>query len=210
MSELLGDLKRDFSAGDKEYRHAYADERLNAMIATQIKVLREQRGWRQEDLAEEAEMHQPMISRYENVNYSSWSIKTLKQLAHAFDVVLQVNFESFGEMARDVDRFSRESLQVPEFSDDPFFVQFPVAAAETRTPAVEGAPIPANFFAVPAAPGTTLDLFSHSAVDFNSLPSQVGDNRPSLASELAQRENQPGLEATPVVDPAEQLGRAAA
>ena len=36
---------------DKEYRHGYADENLNATIATQIKVLREQREWKQEDLA---------------------------------------------------------------------------------------------------------------------------------------------------------------
>jgi len=121
MSELLGELKSDLGLNDKEYRHTYANERLNGLIATQIKVLREQRVWRQEDLAANAEMHQPMISRYENVNYSSWSIKTLKQLALAFDVILEVKFRSFGDMVRGVDEFSRESLQVPKFSDDPFF-----------------------------------------------------------------------------------------
>ena len=41
MSELVEKLRDEFR--DKEYRHAYADECLNTMIATQIKVLREQR-----------------------------------------------------------------------------------------------------------------------------------------------------------------------
>jgi len=128
MSELVGELKTDLKSSDKQYRHAYANERLNALVATQIKVLREQRGWRQEDLAENAVMHQPMISRYENVNYSSWSIKTLKQLAFAFDVILEVKFRSFGDMVRGVDEFSRGSLEVPKFADDPFFKVIPVLA----------------------------------------------------------------------------------
>jgi len=210
MSELLGDLKRDFNAGDKEYRHAYADERLNAMIATQIKVLREQRGWRQEDLAEEAEMHQPMISRYENVNYSSWSIKTLKQLAFAFDVVLQVKFESFGEMAGAVDRFSRESLQVPEYPGDPFFRDVPAAAAETQAPAFEEPTALPNFLTVADSLGATFDLFSASAVvGFSSLSSQAGENRPSLASELVRSESQRGVSATSAANAVQQSERAA-
>lgn len=65
-SSLREELIR--SDDDKEYRHAYANENLNATIATQIKVLREQCGWKQVDLASEAGMKQPMISRYENVN----------------------------------------------------------------------------------------------------------------------------------------------
>lgn len=116
-------LRGDFihNKDDKSYRHAYADESLNISIATQIKVLREQRGMRQEDLAQEASMHQTMISRYENVNYSSWSINTLKKLAEALDVWLDVRFRSFGDLVATTDRFNRESLEVPAFRDDPFF-----------------------------------------------------------------------------------------
>jgi transcriptional regulator with XRE-family HTH domain len=133
MSELLGELTSDLKLSDKEYRHAYANERLNALIATQIKVLREQREWRQEDVAREADMHQPMISRYENVNYSSWSIHTLKQLAYAFDTILEVKFRSFEDMVRDVSRFSRESLQVPKFADDPFFKEAPAVTSAAKS-----------------------------------------------------------------------------
>lgn len=106
---------------DKEYRHAYWDENLNATIATQIKVLREQRDWKQVGLANEAAMKQPMISRYENVNYSSWSISTLKRLAVAFDVILDVRFRSFRDLVDLTENFSREALQVPKFTDDPYF-----------------------------------------------------------------------------------------
>jgi transcriptional regulator with XRE-family HTH domain len=117
---------------DKEYRHAYAEENLNATIATQIKVLREQRHWKQEDLAEQAEMKQPMISRYENVNYSSWSINTLKKLAEAFDVYLDVRFRSFRELVESAETFSRETLQVPPFTEDPYFRDQPRIDLDVR------------------------------------------------------------------------------
>jgi len=121
----LDDVRKQFidNRDDKSYRHAYADESLNISIATQIKVLREQRTLRQKDLAALAAMKQSMISRYENVNYSSWSINTLKKLAEAFDVVLDVRFKSFGDLVTLTQGFSRESLQVPSFDKDPYFFQ---------------------------------------------------------------------------------------
>jgi transcriptional regulator with XRE-family HTH domain len=123
MSALREELRQDFRNSGKEYRHAYADENLNAIIGTQIKVLREQRELRQGALAREAGMRQPMISRYENVNYSSWSLKTLKKLAWAFDVWLDVRFRPFSDLVTTTDEFGRDSLQVPKFDDDPFFKQ---------------------------------------------------------------------------------------
>jgi len=119
MSELVKNLKQEFA--DKDYRHSYAESFLNSVIATQIKVLREMRKWRQSDLAREAEMKQSVISRLENINYSSWSIKSLQKLAQAFDVVLTVRFERFKNLALDADRFGRKALEVVEFSKDQFF-----------------------------------------------------------------------------------------
>jgi transcriptional regulator with XRE-family HTH domain len=123
MSQSVKSLRQDFidNKDDRSYRHAYADESLNISIATQIKVLREQRDWYQQDLAGKANMKQSMISRYEEVNYSSWSLSTLKRLAEAFDVILDVKFRSFKDLVIDTCNFSRESLQVPEFVEDPFF-----------------------------------------------------------------------------------------
>lgn len=121
ISDLVNKVRDAF--GNKEYRHAYIDEFLNISIATQIKVLREQRGWKQEDLAREANMKQPRISVMENVNYSSWSINTLKKLAEAFDLVLHVSFESFGERLKDISQFNRTALEKPSFKDDPVFAE---------------------------------------------------------------------------------------
>jgi transcriptional regulator with XRE-family HTH domain len=131
MSQPVKSLRQDFidNKDDKSYRHAYADESLNITIATQIKVLREQHVLKQAELAKNANMKQSMISRYENVNYSSWSLTTLKRLAEAFDVILDVRFRSFKDLVVDTCNFSRESLQVPEFTEDPFF-------KETREEAV--------------------------------------------------------------------------
>jgi len=123
MSQSVKSLRQDFinNKDDKDYRHAYADESLNITIATQIKVLREQRDWYQKDLADHTNMKQSMISRYEDVNYSSWSLTTLKRLAEAFDVILDVRFRSFKDLVIDTCSFSRESLEVPEFNKDQFF-----------------------------------------------------------------------------------------
>ena len=122
MNDLLSKIRKDFQ--DKEYRHNYLDEFLNAWIATQIKVLREQRGWSQKELAQHAGMLQPRISALENVNYSSWSVQTLRKLAEAFDLILRISFESFGDGIRDFSLFDPDHLQRPSFDNDPVF-QFP-------------------------------------------------------------------------------------
>ena len=111
MNELSDKLKEEFK--DKEYAHAYANEFLNANIATQIKVLREQREMTQENLASISGMQQARISVLENVNNSMWSISTLQRLAEAFDVTLKVSFESFATRIEDVQQLDRASLERP-------------------------------------------------------------------------------------------------
>ena len=135
MSKLTDKLKVYFQ--DKETRHIYVDEFLNDFIGTQIKVLREQKGWSQEKLAYEAGMKQSRISVLEDVNYYSWSISTLKRLAKAFDVPLNVSFVTFGDRLRDIEMFSRESLERPAFDEDPVFMEkseeLPVSNAISAT-----------------------------------------------------------------------------
>jgi len=117
----LGDKLKKSLGSSKDYRHGYVDEFLNAYIATQIKVLREQRDWTQQELAEQAGMKQGRISVMENVNYSSFSLNTLRRIAEAFDLTLNVSFEEFGKRLNDIERFSRESLERFSFSEDPAF-----------------------------------------------------------------------------------------
>ncbi len=119
MSELLDKLRPEFK--DEEYRHAYADECLDTMIATQIKVLREQRKMTQGQLAVATGMKQPRIPLLEDATYSNWTINTLKRFAKAFDLALSVKFESFSRFIGDFESLSRLSLQRPSFASD---VQF--------------------------------------------------------------------------------------
>lgn len=106
---------------DMEARHDYADIFLNSSIALQIKALRLQRGWSQEILAERAGMKQSRISAMEQAAYSGWSLSTLRRLAKAFDLALEVRFESFGTLLNDATSVSRNALERPSFGDDPAF-----------------------------------------------------------------------------------------
>jgi transcriptional regulator with XRE-family HTH domain len=131
MSELRGNLREEFH--DKEYRHAYADESLNTYIATQIKVLREQQGLTQKQLADLTGMAQPRIAVLEDINYSSWSINTLRRIAEAFDLRLSVKFETFSSLIPEIETFSRESLAREPFDKDTWFHRKDVQPAEPAT-----------------------------------------------------------------------------
>jgi len=119
MSELLDNIKSELV--DEETRNIYAEDFLNAYIATQIKVLREERGWTQSELAELAGMKQERISVLEDVNYEAWTAKVLKRLARALGVRLVMRFDSFGSYLDEFEKFGRDSLQVPSFENDPVF-----------------------------------------------------------------------------------------
>lgn len=129
MSELIEKLRSNFQ--DKEYRHSYAEECLNSTIATQIKVLREQRDMTQGELAEATGMKQPRIPLLEDANYSNWTVNTLKRFAKAFDVALSVRFETFSQVIYDFENLSRQSLQVPAFAND---IRFQRRSAGSRMP----------------------------------------------------------------------------
>jgi transcriptional regulator with XRE-family HTH domain len=106
---------------DPEVREIYCNEFLNTKIATQIKVLREQREWTQGQLAELAEMKQERISVLEDVNYESWTLNVLRRLARAFDLRLDVEFKEFASFPRDFLQFGRDTLERESFESDSFF-----------------------------------------------------------------------------------------
>lgn len=110
MSAFVERLVEDFA--DKEFAHGYMEDHGNSIIAAQIKVLREQRGLSQEELAVLAGMKQERISKLENVTYDAWTVKTLRKLAEAFDVHLKVQFVPFSEAVMDVVNLDRKRLQV--------------------------------------------------------------------------------------------------
>ena len=118
-SPLLDRLRKLFQ--DPEYRRSYAESFTNTLIAAQLKANRESRNLSQAELAELAGMKQSRISTIENVNYESWSIRTLRRIAQAMDLVLVVKLESFGNLLQDMESLDRPNLERPSFADDPVF-----------------------------------------------------------------------------------------
>ncbi|PWU05300.1 MAG: hypothetical protein C5B51_14940 [Terriglobia bacterium] len=104
---------------EPEFSEGYAESFLNSYIATQLKVLRQQRGFTQAKLAELLGTTQTVISRIENINYSSWNIGTLKKLARAFELRLRVSFEEYGTLPDEVESFAGPSLARAPRSKDP-------------------------------------------------------------------------------------------
>lgn len=123
----MSDLRKKFT--DPTYRHSYADGFMCSYIGMQIRKLREQRGWTQEQLADLAGKRQSEVSRHEDASNESWTISSLRDYARAFDVALVVKFESFGERLKDIESFSVESLRVPSFAED-LFVRGDLRAVE--------------------------------------------------------------------------------
>ena len=127
---------------EKEAREQYAADLLDSYIALQIKTLRQQRGWSQEDLAALAGKHQSQISAMEQIDFRSWKVSTLRRLADAFDLALVVRFESFGTFLKEILPVERAALERLSYADDPELESGGTlgAAAASITPTVASLP----------------------------------------------------------------------
>lgn len=87
------------SLRDVEYRREFAAD-VGTGIAFQIRLLREDRGWSQGELAQRTGTgkRQETISQWENPNYGRYSLTTLIELAAAFDIAPIVKFAPFSEL----------------------------------------------------------------------------------------------------------------
>ena len=82
---------------DKNRRKAYVEAELVHGVAHQIRVLRQQRNWTQAQLARRVKTTQAAISRLEDPSYGKFSINTLLQVGHVFDVALHVKYVTFSD-----------------------------------------------------------------------------------------------------------------
>lgn len=106
---------------DFAYRHAWIESHIKNGIAFQIRAMRKAAGWDQKKLAEVAlgkSELQSMISRYENPDYGKYSMRTLLDLARAFDVGLVVRFEPFSELIKWEENLIHTDLAVPSFAKE--------------------------------------------------------------------------------------------
>jgi transcriptional regulator with XRE-family HTH domain len=103
---------------NKEFRDAYVAEDIRTSISFQIRVLREKRGWSQAELGLRAAKPQSVIARLEDPDYGRFSLRTLLEMATAFDVGLLVRFVSFSELIRRNADVSPDALAVQDYAHD--------------------------------------------------------------------------------------------
>jgi transcriptional regulator with XRE-family HTH domain len=102
---------------EKKYRNQFIAGEVRRTIPFQLRAMRVERKWTQADLGKEADMPQTVVSRIENGDAASLSIKTLLKLASAFDVALVVRFEPIDRLIHWVDNLAPEVMS-PQRSDE--------------------------------------------------------------------------------------------
>lgn len=106
-------------------RRAFVESEVVTGLATQIRVLRQQRGWTQFELAKKLGTTQTVVSRLEDPSYGKQTVATLVALSAAFDTGLSVKFTSLLEMFRSSNRaVDRHELEVESFESEASMVGF--------------------------------------------------------------------------------------
>ncbi len=103
---------------NKRYRTAFAKTQFKRLVPLQIQTLRQQRGWSQEALAEQAKLTQGVISRAEDQDYGNLTVNTILSIAEGFDVAFVGRFVPFSELNRWYVNLSRETMRVPSFDEE--------------------------------------------------------------------------------------------
>ena len=103
---------------NQEYREAFVDAHVSDTIASQVFALRKKERWTQTKLAEKCGMAQERISLLENPDYGDVNISTLKRLASAFGVALDVKFIPFSILLTSLDELSLRPMAVPSFKEE--------------------------------------------------------------------------------------------
>lgn len=118
-------------------RHAYVEAETVTALAHQIRIIRQQRGWTQRELAKRMNTTQAAISRLEDPSYGRISIRTLIDLSRVFDTGLSVKFISTLRMLRETWRPNVKVMRVPSFEDDATNIGFIEAVVNNPLPVVE-------------------------------------------------------------------------
>src|SRR6056297_976378 len=77
---------------DKNFKEKFDEEYKNLCLAEQIARARHNANLTQEELAQRIESTKSAVSRYENSNYNSYSVKLLNKIAKACNAELRIDF----------------------------------------------------------------------------------------------------------------------
>ena len=125
---------------NKKYRDAFVSSQISVGLPFQIRALREQRGWKQSRLAEKAEMLQPRISAIERPGEVKFNLETLRRIASAFDVALEVRFVPFSKLVDDSEKFNPDTFHVLSFDEDAALAEAEQIETEKNTAATGAQP----------------------------------------------------------------------
>lgn len=103
---------------DKAYRDFYNETYLKKWIPFQVKTLRNERKWSQEQAGEALGKGQNAISRLESPSYSKVTLQTLIEIAQGYDVGLIVKFVPFSRLLKEYEDVSSMSLRAPSPTDE--------------------------------------------------------------------------------------------
>ena len=103
---------------DPDFRKQFIDEHVDVGIAFQIRSLRNRQQLKQSDLGKLMNVKQPLVSSWENPDYGRYSLKTLKDLANAFDVGLLVRFVPFSKLIDWTVDLTSDVIAPPNFSEE--------------------------------------------------------------------------------------------
>ena len=104
--------------GDREYRSAFVVTQFKRLVPFQIRALRKNRGWSQEQLAGNSRLTQGVISRAEDSDYGNLTVNTILKIADGFDVAFIGKFVPYSELDNWFIWLSEDNLSVPSFEEE--------------------------------------------------------------------------------------------
>lgn len=105
-------------SGSREYRSSFAKAQFKRLVPFQIRELRKQRGWNQEQLAQRANVTQGVVSRAEDSNYGNLTVNTILKIADGFDAVFVGRFVPYSEFIKWYEDPTEPFKKVPSFEEE--------------------------------------------------------------------------------------------
>lgn len=122
---LSKSMEKSFLAlKSRKAREAYVEAELINGLAHQIRILRQQRGWTQSQLAAMLGTTQTTVSRLEDPSYGRYTMRTLLALCKAFDVAFFVRFMAFSKFISATWDTRPEYFQAATYEDEASSVHF--------------------------------------------------------------------------------------
>ncbi|MFN0022852.1 MAG: multiprotein-bridging factor 1 family protein [Parvularculaceae bacterium] len=155
----------------KAFRDAYAEGAVRAGVPHQIRSMRLQRNWSQEELAKKMKTSQSAIARLENVDNGKFNISTLLQAASAFDVAVLVMLVPFSRLLKERANLSPSAIDAVAFENDR-----PVTAVSLRALRIptDNNIVVQNFVSAGPREDFLCDSNSHATTQRVEMPKTIG------------------------------------